>query len=76
MRLKLDVEDPGDRADHERLGQAGHADQEDVPPGEDRRQDQLDDLALTDDDLVQFGDHDVARVTKLVEKLSDPVAGR
>ena len=46
------------------------------PAGEDRRQDQLDHLALADDDLVQFGDHDVARVSEFVEELRDPVAGR
>ena len=58
-----------------RLGQPGDADQQDVAPGEDRRQDLLDDLALADDDLVQFGDHHVARVAELVEELRDPVAG-
>ena len=47
-----------------------------VAAGEDGREDLLDHLALADDDLVQLGDHDVARVTEFVEKLRDPVAGR
>ena len=72
--LEADVEDPGDRADHERLGQPRHADQEHVAPGEDRRQDQLDHLALADDHLVQLIDHHVARVPEFVEKLRDPIA--
>ena len=42
------------------LARPGNAHQQDVPSREDRRQDQLDHLALTDDDLAQFGDHDVA----------------
>ena len=58
------------------LARPGHADQQDVAAGEDRRQDQLDHLALPDDDLVQLGDHDVARVSEFVEELRDPVAGR
>ena len=58
------------------LARPGHADQQHVPAGEDRRQDQLDHLALADDDLVELGDHHVARVAELVEKLRDPVAGR
>ena len=74
IRLKLDVENPGDRADHQGLGQPGHADQEHVAPRENRRQDQLDHVALTDDDLVQLGDHHVARVAKFVEKLRNPIA--
>ena len=73
--LEADVEDLGDRADHQRLGQPGHADQQDVAAGEDRRQDLLDHLALADDDLAQLGDHHVARVAELVEELGDPVAG-
>ncbi len=59
-----------------RLGQPRHADQEHVPSREDRRQDQLDHLALTDDDLVELRDHHVARVPKFVEKLRDPIARR
>ena len=55
------------------LARPGTPDQQNVAPREDRRQDQLDDVALADDDLVQLGDHDVAGVTKLVKKLRDPV---
>ena len=37
--------------DHQRLGQAGHADQEAVAAGEDRDQELVDDLVLADDHL-------------------------
>ena len=57
------------------LARPGHADQQAVAAGEDRGQELLDHLVLADDDLAQFGDHDVARVTELVEKLRDPIAG-
>ena len=73
--LEADVEDLGERADHQGLGQARHAHQEDVPPGEDRGEDLLDHFVLADDDLAQLGDHHVARVAELVEELGDPVAG-
>ncbi len=72
--LESYVEDPRDRADHESLRQPGHTDQEHVPPGEDRGQDEFNNLALTDDDLVELVNHHVARMTKFVEKLRDPIA--
>ena len=56
------------------LASPGTPTKQDVPPGEDRRQDQLDDLALTDDNLVELRDHNVARVPKFVKKLRNPIA--
>ena len=41
----------------QRLGQAGHADEQAVAAGEDGRQDLLDDLALADDDAAQLLEH-------------------
>ena len=58
-----------------RLGQSGHADQQDVAACEDRREDLLDHLALADDHLVQLAHHHVARVSELVEQLRDTLAG-
>ena len=40
--LELQVENLGQRADHQRLGQAGHADQQAVAAGEDGGEDLLD----------------------------------
>ncbi len=52
--LEAHVEHLRDRADHQGLGQPGHADQQDVAAREDRREDLLDHILLTDDDLAQF----------------------
>jgi len=73
--FEADVQDLRQRADHQGLGQPGHAHQQDVPAREDRRQDLLDHLALADDDLAQLADHHVSRVAELVQELGDPVAG-
>ena len=65
----------GQRADHQRLGQSGHADQKHVASGEYRGEDLVHDLALPNDNLAQFGGQKVAFVSKFVEELRDPVAG-
>ena len=57
MRLNDDVEDLRDRADHERLGQTGHADQQAMAAGEDRGQDLLDHVGLADDHAAELLDH-------------------
>ena len=41
--------------DHQGLGQAGHADQQAVAPGEDRDQQFLEDRVLAHDDLGHLG---------------------
>ena len=48
------VEGVGQGADHQRLGQAGHADQQAVPAREDRDQQFLEDGVLADDDLAHL----------------------
>ena len=73
--LEANIEDLRDRADHQGFRQAGNADQENVPLREDRREDEVDHLALADDHLVEFGDHHIARMSEFVEKLRDPFAG-
>ena len=45
MRLNVERQRVGQRADHQRLGQARHADQQAVPAGEERDQQLLDHLA-------------------------------
>ena len=61
VRRELDaleghVEDLADGADHERLGQAGHADQQAVAAREDGREDLLDHVGLADDDAPELID--------------------
>ena len=55
MRLKLEVERLGDGLDHQRLGQAGHADQQGVAAGEDGGEDPVHHLVLADDPLRHLG---------------------
>ena len=71
--LERDVENLRDRADHERLGQAGHADQQAVPAGEDRGEDLLDDLALPDDDAAELVEHGDAVGGELVQVFGEAV---
>ncbi len=74
--LEAHVENAGQRADHQRLGQPRHAFQQAVAAGEDRREELLDHLVLPDDHLLQLLLHqlpvlgelleDVAQATRLV----------
>ena len=67
--LELHVQDLSDRRNRQRLRQAGHADQQAMSTGEDRRENLLDDLRLPHDDFVQFLDHHFAVLAELVEEL-------
>ncbi len=58
--LEVEIEDVGERLDQERLGEAGHAGDEAVAAGEQREQDLLDDLVLSDDHLPQFAEDPIA----------------
>ena len=62
------VERIGQRVDHQRLGQAGHADQQAVPAGEDRDQQLLEDRVLADDDLGHLA-------LELGERVLEPLDG-
>ena len=50
MRLEAQVEHPGEGADQQRLGEAGHADEQGMAAAEDRHQDLFDHRLLADDD--------------------------
>jgi hypothetical protein len=52
----------GEGADEERLGEPGHADQDGVPPREERDQEFLHDRVLPHDDLGEFAGDAVARI--------------
>ena len=67
--LELHIENLSDRRDHQRLRQTGNTNQQAMPAGENRREDLLDDVGLSHDDLVQFLDHDFAVLAELVEEL-------
>ena len=73
--LEADVEDLADRADHERLGQSGHADEQAVAAREDGGQDLLDDLALADDDAAELAEHLGAFLAELGEDLGLTIGG-
>ena len=55
MRLKLRSSASAEGLDHERLGQAGHADQQGMAAGEDGGEDLVDHLLLADDPLGHLG---------------------
>jgi hypothetical protein len=52
---ELEVEDARDRMNEQRLRQAGHANDERVATREERDEDLLDDVVLSDDELPQLG---------------------
>ena len=52
--LERQVQRLGQRADQQRLGQAGHAHEQGVAAGEDGHQDLLDHFVLADDDFGQL----------------------
>ena len=69
--LEAHVENPGQRADHQRLGQAGHAFQQAMPAGEDGGEDLLDDLVLADDHLLQLLLHQLAMLGELLQDVAE-----
>ncbi len=58
--LEVEIEDVGERLDQERLGEAGDAGDQAMAAGEQREQDLLDDLVLSDDHLPQFAEDPLA----------------
>ena len=69
--LEAEVENPGQRADHQRLGQARHAYQQAVAAGEDGREDLLDDVVLADDDLLQLLLHQLPMLAELLQDVAE-----
>jgi hypothetical protein len=68
--LETNIQDPRQRADHQRLGQPGNPFQQTVAAGEDGGEDLLDDVLLADDDLLQFLQHDLAVLGKLLQNVA------
>lgn len=66
--FELHVENVRDRADDQCFGESRHADQQAVPAREDGRQNLLDDGILADDDLVQFGGHQLAAAAEFFQE--------
>jgi hypothetical protein len=54
--VELQIQDPRQRRDQQRLGQARDADDEAVATDEERQQHELDDVALADNPLLQLVD--------------------
>ena len=69
MRLNVRSMAVGQRADHERLGQPRHADEQAVALGEQRDQQLFEHVLLADDDLGALGQDALAA-------LAEPVGGR
>ena len=72
--LELHVENPRQRADHQRLRQPRHADQQAMPAGEDRGEDLLDHLVLPDDDLLQLLAASAAGAGELLQHIAQACA--
>ncbi len=68
MRLKLVLAGRGQRLDHQRLGQARHALEQQVPLGEVRAEHQLQHFVLADDDLRHFGLDGLGELGRLLRR--------
>ena len=68
-REKLQVERLRDRLHEQRLREPGHADEQHVAAGEQRRDEIVDDLVLADDAAADLLDQRRARARELVEQL-------
>ena len=69
--LEGDVEDPGQGADHQGLGQARHAHQQAVAAGENGGEDLLDHVVLADDHLLQFFLHQPAMLAEFLKNVAE-----
>ena len=67
--LEGQVERLGQRADHERLGQPGHADEQGVAAAEDGHQQLIEHLLLADDDLADLLAEPAVGVAELFDRL-------
>ena len=72
--LELEIEDLGQRADDQRLGQAWHADQQAMAAGEDRGENLLDHGVLANDHLLQLALHDLPMLPELLQHVAE-IAG-
>ena len=62
MRLDSEINRAAERPHHERLGQAGHADEQAMAAREQRHEHLVQHLALADDDLADFGENFFVRI--------------
>ena len=69
--FELDVEDAGQRADQEGLGQARHAHQQTVAAGEDGGEHLFDHVGLADDDFLKFFLHQPAMLAELLQHVAE-----
>ena len=69
--LEAHIENPGQRADHQRLGQARHALEQAMPARKNRGEDLLDHLVLADDDLLQLLLHELAMLGELLQNIAE-----
>ena len=65
--LEADIQNPGQRADHQGFGQPRHPFQQAVPAGKDGREELLDDFVLPHDDSLQLLLHQLAMLGKLLK---------
>ncbi len=72
--LEVELQHAGERADHERLGQAGHALEQAMAAGEDGGEELLEDLALAHDHLAQLAEHFIVATVEVLDLLFDGVA--
>jgi hypothetical protein len=69
--LEADIEDAGQRADHQRFGQPRHAHQQAVSAREDGGEDLFDDLVLADDDFLQLALHHLPMLGELLQHVPE-----
>ena len=67
--FERDIQDTGERADKKSFGQSGNTDQQTMPTGENRREQLLDHVFLSDDDFAQFLAHQCAMLAELLQEL-------
>ena len=67
MRLKFRSSTWAERADQQRLAEAGHAFEQRVAADEQARQHAMDDLGVADDDLADLGHDAVVRLAELID---------
>ena len=71
--LEAGVDDPGQRADGQRLGKAGHAFEQDVSVTEQADEQPFDHVTLSDDDLAHFGQDLLDELTFLLDEIVYPI---
>ena len=68
--FELHIENPRDRADHQRFRQARHAFQQAMAAGENGGEHLLDHIVLPDDDFLQFLLHHAAVIAELLQNIA------